>query len=298
MKKLILFLTVLATSSLAYAQQTVQVIWPFSIGSLQATMVRTIIDKANEQQSVYKFVFVNKPGAGGTVAAHFTTQSKELTVLASSSSFYIRPLLYKDSHNVDDFRVVALFCSSQPLAIFSKTTNNMSDLLKRDVTIGVLPGSITTLVTRSIASNHSTATIREIPYKGTVESTADMLGGHIDGSVDFIGTAALAKYGPDVRVLGVTGHRSSGGYPTFKSGGINGLEDITNDYFFFVNSSVDPKTRDELHRILTSAYTDKTKDACESDFGQLALHPFDRADAIHNSNIQRWKRLTVGIQSQ
>lgn len=294
MKKILILLAMMLTS-MVYAQKTVHVVWPFAIGSPQANMVRTIIDSANSQQGKYQFVFLHKPGAGGAVAAYTVAESKDLSLLASTSSFYIRPLLYKDSHNVDDFNMVTLVCSAQPLSILSKKINRLSDAQGREVALGVIPGSITTLVTRTIKRENADIKVLEVPYKGTPEATTDMLGGHIDGSVDFIGTSVTSRFGTDIKVLGITGKRQINGYPTFQSLKIYGLENVTNDYFYFVNKSVDVDTRQELNRILTNSYTEKTKSLCEDDFGQLVKTPYTQVDEIHKSNKVRWEKLTSGI---
>ena len=134
MKKILVLLSMMVVS-IAYAQKTVNVVWPFAVGSPQANMVRTMIESANSQQEKYQFVFLHKPGAGGAVAANTVTDSKDLALLASTSSFYVRPLLYKDSHNVDDFNMVTLVCAAQPLAIFSKKINSFSMVSGRDVSL-------------------------------------------------------------------------------------------------------------------------------------------------------------------
>jgi tripartite-type tricarboxylate transporter receptor subunit TctC len=297
MKKILVLLAMMI-SSIAYAQKTVHVVWPFAVGSPQANMIRTMIDSANSQQDKYQFVFLHKPGAGGAVAAYTVAESKDLSLLASTSSFYIRPLLYKDSHNVDDFNMVTLVCSAQPLSIFSKKINRLADAHGREVTLGVIPGSITTLVTRTIKRENLDIKVVEVPYKGTPEATTDMLGGHIDGSVDFIGTSVTARFGNDIKILGITGKRQINGHPTFQSLKVNGLENVTNDYFFFVNKSVDVATRMELNSILTNSYTEKTKFFCEDDFGQLVKTPYAQVDSINQSNKQRWEKLTSGFAKE
>jgi len=292
--KYILTSLLLLFSSLTYAQKNVQIVWPFAAGSSQANMVRSIIDNANTQQDKYKFIFAHKPGAGGAVAAQAVADSKELAVLAHTSSFYVRPLLYKESHNVEDFNMVTIYCTAQPLAIFSKKINKLSDAQGREIKLGIIPGSITSLVSKAIKRENPDIKIIEVPYKGTPEATTDMLGGHIDGSVDFIGTSVTARFGNDIKVLGLTGKRSLGGYPTFQSLQVKGLENVANDYFFFVNKSVDNTTRQELNKILTNAYNEKTKFFCEDDFGQLVATAFNQVDSVNQSHKQKWEKLTIG----
>ena len=170
----------------------------------------------------------------------------------------------------------------------------MSDAQGREIKLGIIPGSITSLVPKAIKRENPDIKIIEVPYKGTPEATTDMLGGHIDGSVDFIGTSVTARFGNDIKVLGLTGKRSLSGYPTFQSLQVKGLENVSNDYFFFVNKSVDTATRNELNKMITNASTEKTKFFCEDDFGQLVTTPFNQVDNVNLSHRQRWEKLTAG----
>lgn len=296
MKVIILaFLSTILTTAV-YAQKTIQVTWPFSVSSSQANMIRSVLDNANDMQKKYQFLFVHKPGAGGSVAANFTTTNKD-TILASTSSFYIRPLLYNSSHNVDHFRVISGLCVNQPLAIYSNKIQSLGESKIREVTIGVIPGSITTLVTRTMKRENTDLQLNEIPYKGTPEATTDMLGGHVDGSVDFIGTSVISRFGPEVKVLGITGIRQVNTFQTFQSMKIKGLEEVINDYMFFVGLNFDQETFNDIKNILDNAKGTKTKQLCEEDFGQL----FTAAANVDNYHImakEKWKKLTNGLKKE
>lgn len=295
MKKL-LTLLLLSFASIAFAESIpVNIHWPFAVGSPQANMVRGLIETANTQQTKYNFVFSHKPGAGGSIAARSVTPN-QLSILASTSSFYIRPLLYKDSHTINDYSLVAEMCTSQPLAIFSKKYKSVNDFNK-SVTIGVIPGSITTLVTRSLSKSNSHLNIVEVPYKGTTEATTDLLGGHVDGSVDFIGKAVLARFDSTVNVVGVTGTKRIGSYATFESMGAKGLTGITNDYFLFVHQSVDEPTRKELNSIFRQAINNsaRVKELCTDDFGTVANTPYDQLTSINAGNASKWSKLASGM---
>jgi tripartite-type tricarboxylate transporter receptor subunit TctC len=298
MKKLhTLFAVLLMTlSSIAFAESIpVNIHWPFAVSSPQANMVRGLIETANTQQTKYNFVFSHKPGAGGSIAARAVTPN-QLSVLASTSSFYIRPLLYKDSHTINDYNMVAEMCTGQPLAIFSKKFKSVNDFGK-SVTVGVIPGSITTLVTRSLSKSNSHLSIVEVPYKGTTEATTDLLGGHVDGSVDFIGKAVLARFDNTVNVVGITGNKRIGSYATFESMGAKGLTGVTNDYFLFVHQSVDEPTKKELHSIFRQATNNSTKvkEFCTDDFGTVANTPYEQLSSINTGNAAKWSRLASGM---
>ena len=278
------------------APTTVQVMWPFSVASSQASMIRELLDHANKTQSKYKFIFVSKPGAGGTIAAKSVTDTNDqLTLLASTSSFYIRPLLYKESHSIDDFNIVSVICKSQPLTIYSKKYSKLSDIKGNSITVGVNPGSITSFVTRVLSQQN--LNIIEVPYKGTPEATNDMIGGHIDGSVDFAGKSSTSKFATDSQVhsIGITGNKNINKYISFKNQGISGLENVTNDYIIFVDKSVDLRTRTELNSILNSAINEKVVTTCENEFGTISKIDITNSNDLHKTNKKNWTDLTKNI---
>ena len=135
MKKIIATLLVCFSTLTSWANtQTVQVVWPFAPGSTQAVMIRSLIESANQQQNQYQFVFVSKPGAGGAIAANYVLTSPTLTVLASSSSFYSRPMMYSESHDPEQFKMIGAVCMHSPLALFSRKYSTIKDLKNKDAT--------------------------------------------------------------------------------------------------------------------------------------------------------------------
>ena len=87
MRKFLSVVLLCLASVTAGAEQTVSVVWPFSPYGASATIVRQLIENANAQQNKYHFIFENKPGAGGYIAASTVTNSRELAVLVSTTSF-------------------------------------------------------------------------------------------------------------------------------------------------------------------------------------------------------------------
>jgi tripartite-type tricarboxylate transporter receptor subunit TctC len=136
-----------------------------------------------------------------------------------------------------------------------------------------------------------------VPYKGTTEATTDLLGGHIDGSVDFIGKAVLARFDNTVNVVGITGSKRIGPYATFESMGAKGLTGVTNDYFLFVHQSVDEATKKELNTIFRQAINSsaRVKELCTDDFGTVANTPYEQLTSINTGNATRWSRLASGM---
>lgn len=299
MKKLFAILAIALSSITAQANpQPVQIVWPFAPGSTQAVMFRSLIESANQQQSKYQFVFVNKPGAGGAIAANYTTASNTLTVLASTSSFYTRPLMYNESHDPEQFRLVSAICLQGPLAMYSRKYTSFNDMKNNSVTVGIIPGSVTQLFTRLLAQQNPELKFTEVPYKGTPEATTDMLGRHIDANIDLLSVGTLARMTPDTAVIGITGTRSLPNMPSMASLKVKGLDNLTNSYYVFVPRSTDNATTQELNRIFNNAINEAVRESCNNERGVVEIVSFDRAEKLHQTNQTQWRQITQGIAKQ
>lgn len=291
----VVFFSIISLKSFASPIE-VKVFWPYSIVSSQGLMFRELVDSSNLLQNKYKFIFVNKPGGGGSLAVLTSENEKDLSVVAHTSSFYIRPRLYTNSHNVDNFRIANQICLDQPLGLFSKKHSSIKDIVNKETQIGIIPGSITSLVPNILEKNNETIKLKGIPYKNTPDATTDMLGGHIDSSVDFVGSITLSRLPDSVSVLGITGKNNKDKLRTFVSQNIHGLEELTNSYYIFVNKNVEIKTANELSSIFYRAINDKVKSYCENEYGTIAIQDFYDLQDTHNKNIKLWKTITDGMK--
>jgi tripartite-type tricarboxylate transporter receptor subunit TctC len=292
MKNIIATIILFATTLVAQAKD-IQVLWPFSVSSEQANMVRVLIQNANKNQSKYNFIFISKPGAGGSIAAN-AALSNQISILASTSSFYIRPLLYKESHDITKFSMTNVLCIDQPLVIYSSKQNILLTN-KEKFSLGVIPGSITTLVARAITENNKHISILEVPYKGTPEATMDMLGGHIDGSVDFFSKSSIEKLSRQIAAIGITGKKNIGNIQTFNEQGIFGVEDITNSYYLFVNGDYDEKFKTEISEIFYNAIGSQFTSVCEKDHGTILKAPYKSLEKINTDTNKFWTRATRNV---
>lgn len=304
MKKIILavFITMACFSAWAVPiqPQIVQFVWPWASGAGGiATMMRHLVNTANQQQDKYQFVFTQKLGAGSTIAANYVLSSNSLSVVANGDAMYIRPQMYKEAHDITQFQVVSAVCSNMPLAIYSRKYTSIDQLRNKDVSIGINPGTATQLLTSLISNNNSDFTFTVIPYKGLPESITDMLGGHIDSTVAFVGSGSLALSLPDVSIIGISGNRSMPGMPTFASLQVKGVEQLTNSFYIFAPHTLDATTAQEFNKIFNKAAdSDVFKKACVAEQGIVETVAVDKTDQLHRYNIQRWKKLTHGISKQ
>lgn len=283
----------------AWAQpQPIQVVWPFAPASSAAIMVRNLIDSANQQQNKYQFVFVNKPGAGGAVAAKYAATTPN-AVLLSGTGFYTRPLMYHESHSADQFQLISTFCTGIPMGMFVRKYASINDLRNKEVTVGVMPGSINQLFVRSLVQNNPEFKFVEVPFKNTPEQMTSMLGGHIDVSIDFMSAANMSRMPADASVLGVSGTRPSMNVPALSSMRVRGLENIVTSYYVLAPRSMDTAAAQALNQIFNSATTSSAvQQSCTDEAGRIEITAFDRVEQVHRANMTYWQSVTKGIEKQ
>jgi tripartite-type tricarboxylate transporter receptor subunit TctC len=292
MKKILVTTALALTSFMANANpKVVEVVWPFAPGGTQATMIRHIIENANAAQKDYTFIFLNKPGAGGSVAVNSVVNSNSLTILASAATFYTRPLLYEYSHEVDKFNMLSQICENAPFGLFSKKYKSLNEMRGKQISVGVIPGSPGQIFSVNLAKAFKDVTIVEVPYKDTVAASTDMLGQHIDASIDLLSEGTIARMPQEVSVVAMSGTQKIGNAETAKS-----LSDMNAGYWFFIPKTVDKSVQKDLNRIFTSAIDSKVKAACASERGTINPVAFEKLDELHETNKKNWKNLTAGIK--
>jgi tripartite-type tricarboxylate transporter receptor subunit TctC len=257
MKKQLAGLLLFFFSTLTQAQQpiSVPVIWPFAIGSNQVNFIRAIIDDANKKQDKYNFYVEFKPGAGGTVGAQYVENHKGISLLSTSSSFFIRPYYYPEqSHKVENFKPVLIECTGQPLAIISKRFSSLEELKnEKHLSVGGNLGSITEALVRQLQQVLPNTELDLIPYTGTIQATQDVIADRLDLNVDTPGESLQWLEADKIKTIGASGTVENKYFKTFNSQGIKGFSGLTNNYIMVANSKTDPETIKELHEILRSS---------------------------------------------
>lgn len=302
MKKLFASLVLMLTCVSAFASQPspqiVQFVWPFSAAGM-GNMARSLMDVANQQQNKYQFVFTLKPGAGGTVGANYVLSQNTLAVFATSDGHYTRPLMYNDSHDPNQFRLVSTICLNIPIAIYSRKHTTLDSIKNKDFTVGIIPGTATQLFTRLLNKNNPELKMVDVPYKGIPEASVDMLAKHIDGNVGFVGPNTLGRMPPDVAVLGITGTRNFPGLSTFASQKIKGVNNLTNGYYVFVSKNLDPAIAQDFNQIFSNAANSNTfKEVCANERGTVDPVMFSQTEQLHQDNIKEWQKLAHGVTKQ
>lgn len=283
-------------ASLSHAQQTVSLVWPFSMGDTQAQFSRSIVEELNRTQKKYTFILENRPGAGATIAAKYVAATPN-TVLAASTSFFVRPNFYpEESHKVSDFRPLMTQCGL-PMVMVSKKYRAWNEIDRNQkIAIGVSGlGTTTHLVALEIAKRFPNAIV--VPYKGGLEASVDVISGNIELAVGFLGEIGGLLDKGDLFALGATGRRTVRGIATLESQGFTGVGEVVNMHSLQVPRTMPESQYIELRgMIVEAAKADSVQRAYAVDYcepsnldSQATLRWFD-------SQVVLWKRLSQGVK--
>ena len=300
MKKLMAIL--LATFSInAIAKENITLAYSWGHGDNAANFYRALVAEANKIQNQYTFLFDTKPGAGGTVAANFTTNNPTNTLWINSSAGFIRPNLFPaDSHSMADFRSILPMCVS-PFVISSARYKSWKEV-PRDakLSIGMSGlGTTTHLVSIQIAKNYPNLTI--VPFKSTSEALLGVLSGSVDFSVGFHGDSeqyTVPGSAKQVYWLGQTGHTSIKGTELLSKQGFNKeLGDMSTPQQIFASRKLPEERFSEIRKILVEASRAESvrkANAADNCVPNNQM-PDNQLDAWFNSQVAQWKRLTQGV---
>lgn len=282
------------TSISVWAQVQVPIVWPFNPGSNQANFIRAMIEEANASQTKYLFVFDNKPGAGGSIAANTVAKSDRLAILSSPSSFFTRPLFYpNESHDINQFRPIMTQCSGLPYVIVSSKFKNMEELKKQStLTIGVILGHPTEAVARELKKHLPNTQLTIVGYNATTPGTLDVISGNLDLNVDLPAGAKSWFDQKRINILGSTGTKDYPEFVSFASQNIRGFESYSADYRLLVSKSVPEEQVIELHSILKKAnQADRVRQLQRSDYCTPSNLSLQKTQEDHGREVKYWQRV-------
>lgn len=298
----ILMAIILATLSLTTsARETITLAYSWGAGDNAANFYRALAHEANKLQNQYTFIFEAKSGAGGTVAANYTTNNPSNTLWINSSAGFIRPNLFPtDSHRMEDFRSILPMCVS-PFVISSSKYKSWKEVPRdANLSIGMSGmGTTTHLVSIQIAKNYPNLNI--VPFKSTSEALLGVLNGSVDFSVGFHGDSEQYT-GPNstkrIYWLGQTGRNSIKGTELLGNQGFSkDLLDMSTPQQIFASLKLDKERFVSIRKVLVEASrAQSVKDANAADNcvpnNQM---PDTQLDAWFNGQQKQWQRLTQGV---
>jgi tripartite-type tricarboxylate transporter receptor subunit TctC len=189
---------VAATAALAFTvtaqawepEKPIKIVVGFSPGGGTDLVARNLVASSQEFFPV-PLVVVNKPGAGGTLAADFVAKSKAdgYTVLVAGGSESTSVPNHREvSYSLDDFRGV-LRCIRSRIYLVSHKDSGITSIADLKAKAMAAPGKLSYGSSGQGTLYHSTMLLsakslgvdmRHVPYKGGAPMMAALLGGHID----------------------------------------------------------------------------------------------------------------------
>lgn len=282
-------------------KKPIKIIVGFSPGGGTDIVARTIVASAQEFFPV-PLVVVNKPGAGGTLAAEFVSKAAPdgytLLVAGGSESTSV-PNHREVSYKIEDFEgVIRLIRSRIFIAVRSDSDiKSIEDLKKKAL---ANPGKLSYGTSGQGSILHSAilllardmkVDLRHVPYKGGAPAMAALLGGHLD--ITMVGGPEEAQAhlaAGKIRLLALT---SDSRFPGFKE--VPTLRELGHDvYIDNMKGLVAPKgtpkevtayLHDTFKKGLDSKVWEKLAAKLKLETGYLSGPDFSKAMQDMSGNI-------------
>jgi len=294
MKKLFVGLTILLTACIVHAETVIEIVWPFSIASPPAKYLRLVISQANENQSDYKFILSNRPGAGGSIAAHAVINSTKPTLLATTNAFFVRRYLYpKNSYQFDNFTPVSLI-GSAPLGFISQGNLAWQDIVKKkEIFVGINgAGSLSHVLAENLKISYPQVIL--VPYPGPTEALKDMRGGQIDLVIDVPSVAPPQQ--SFVKIHSITGADNHDGKFILLSRTVNkNFEHMSVDFFIVAPAAMSNELLAKIQSILNQSINKNSQLAEAYKIDTVSIKTVD-ISTWYQDNIKIWADLTKGIE--
>jgi tripartite-type tricarboxylate transporter receptor subunit TctC len=221
-----------------YPSKPVRIVVPFAPGGPNDIIVRLVAQKLTETWGP-PVVVENRPGAGGNIGTDFVAKAAPdgYTLLSvGPGSLIINPLIGKVPYDTArDFAPVTLMARA-PNALVAHPSLPASSVKELIVLARSQPGRInygsggngsTPHLAGALFAAMAGIALTHVPYKGTAPAMADLIGGQVQ--IAFLGIPTVLPHvkSGKLRVLAVTGKRSSPELPgvsTVDEAGVPGYE--------------------------------------------------------------------------
>lgn len=303
MKKLLAAAVLIFASLTAHSRENVTIIYSWVASDAAANFYRNLAEEANRIQNQYRFAVDTRPGAGGSIAANYVLNNSN-TILATASAFYIRPNFFPtESYDLNAFRSLMPQCAAPALISSSKYKTWKEVPRDQPLTIGVSGmGTTTHVIATQVAKQFPLMTV--IPFKGTADSLAAVLGGNLDFSVNFLGDSmqyAQPNSPRRVYMLGITGEKTVAGVaPLISQGFPKTLAGMNIPAQLVVPKTVPEQKFQDWRRILVQAgRAQSVLDSYRVDFCESNNQMSDTDIVIfYRTQVENWRKLTQGISLQ
>lgn len=263
-----------ATFSAAHAawpnDKPIELIVGFSPGGGTDVMARLIARHAEQRLPGSRFVVVNRPGAGGTIAFAEISQAKPdgYTIgMINVPGFNFLPLYRPTQYKPDDLHLLARVVND-PIVVFSKRGGNVPDNLEDIIkTLKRQPDSLSFGHSGDGTVGHigllrmqekSDFKAMAIPFKGGSDVRSSVVGGHINYGLLTTGEVmdATERSSPYMAIAQLSEERTRtfDQIPTAKELGIDVV--MTSERGFAAPKGMPPEIAERLERLLKEIVED------------------------------------------
>jgi len=298
MSKILAALLAALTLTVAHARENITIYYAWGPGDSVANYHRTLAAEANKIQDKYNFLFDTKPGAGGAIAAR-TVLGQPDTILAHSTAFFVRPVVYpNESYDLTKFKEQYVHCMA-PMAVTSTKYKSVKDV-PANASVGISGLGVTTHLA-AIELKKKYPDLNIVPFKSTNDSMLSMVSGQTDMHIGFISEAEQwskenSTSDRKVTVLGITGNKVVNGYqPLVKQGFDKSFADMNVGHHMLL--PVDGSRHKEFHEIFTkAARTESVRAAYAVDFCEPQSVKYDDLGKFFSFHTAYWKKLSEQVK--
>ena len=181
----------------AFPSKTITIIVPYTAGGTTDLLARSVAEvlRAQGGQTV---IVDNKPGAGGSLAGKMVINAKpdgHTLLMTSSGINSVTPLVYKDFNALEGLAQVSVLVDVPFVVSVNKkfAAQNLRDFVAyakkkpNEVRIGNASQGSHGHLTQLLFDRAAGIKLMSVPYKGSAPALNDLLGGHIEATIDNVG---------------------------------------------------------------------------------------------------------------
>ena len=180
-----------------FPSKTITIIVPYTAGGTTDLLARSVAEVLR-RESGQTVVVDNKPGAGGSIAGKMVVRANPdgYTLLMTSSGINsVTPVVYKDFNALEGLAQVSVLVDVPFVVVAGKqfAAQNLRDFIAYakqkpgDIKIGNASQGSHGHLTQMLFDQAAGVKLTSVPYKGSVPSVNDLLGGHIEAAIDNVG---------------------------------------------------------------------------------------------------------------
>ena len=254
-----------------YPTKPIELVCPFPAGGTVDMLSRSFAESASKHLG-QRMVVVNKPGAGQTIGAADVVGAKPdgyKIAMLPNTYFAITVKTQKIPFDPDDLVPLGSLCEwRNGMSVKSdsphKTLGDLLDYAKKNP--GKLRwaqaarGEVPQLCALLIFKKAGVVKTTEIPYKGSPEAVAAVLGGHVDAASLSVGSAMGQVKAGTMRLLVTYGDQRQKNFPDVPCSTELGFEDpakLTTYFGLFIHKGTPEKIRETLINVMKKTWQDQ-----------------------------------------